>query len=386
LTNHLGNVLATVSDKKARVGDPVAGPWPWVQWYAADVVTANDYYPFGMQMPGRKYNSGLYRFSINGQEKDRELNENITTALYWEYDSRIGRRWNLDPKPSIDVSSYATFLNNPIIHIDILGDTGVDRVDGGKIEVDPGAYHTYDGTGQRLKSNPSMIVYPPAGSLRDFTVTGPNIIDGGVKFVAMFGEKSGKFLGYFWEDKPNVSYEDFMEEGRQIVINNIMHENDPLWDPNLSAEEARKNFINNSLGVVVPNVLIRPLTIATTAQRVANSPVGRATADFIKLFKPTNEFDFTKTLYRGTTGSETGSTIIFLTDDAAVAATYVKNGGQVMQYEMTQFSLKSLQSSGELTMKIGTHGITGVPSTEYVFSGKNLVEAVNTIATPFVKK
>ena len=50
-------------------------------------------------MPGRKYQQGNsnYRYSINGQEKESELNENITTAEFWEYDSRIVRRWNVDP-------------------------------------------------------------------------------------------------------------------------------------------------------------------------------------------------------------------------------------------------------------------------------------------------
>ena len=76
-------------------------------------------------MPGRKYQagSGSYRFSMNGQEKDKELNEDITTAMYWEYDSRIGRRWNLDPKPSSAVSSYSCFKNNPIWNFDKEGDS-----------------------------------------------------------------------------------------------------------------------------------------------------------------------------------------------------------------------------------------------------------------------
>jgi len=77
-----------------------------------------------MVMPGRKYQSGTasYRYSINGQEKDKELNENITTALYWEYDSRIGKRWNLDPKQNVWESPYLTFGGNPILFSDILGD------------------------------------------------------------------------------------------------------------------------------------------------------------------------------------------------------------------------------------------------------------------------
>jgi RHS repeat-associated protein len=119
LSNHLGNVLVTISDKKIQhtANSTV------VDYYLADVVTANDYYPFGMMMPGRKSNSDKYRFSINGQEKDKELNENITTALYWEYDSRLGRRWNIDPIVKSWESPYATFSNNPLIFKDELGNT-----------------------------------------------------------------------------------------------------------------------------------------------------------------------------------------------------------------------------------------------------------------------
>jgi RHS repeat-associated protein len=141
LVNHLQNVLVTVSDKKTPVDDgtytysTVTGytkvnstPDGKVDYHTPDIITANDYYPYGMMMPGRKYaantTTAKYRFSINGQEKETELNENITTAMYWEYDSRIGRRWNTDPKPTTDLSPYACFFNNPIIHIDALGDSG----------------------------------------------------------------------------------------------------------------------------------------------------------------------------------------------------------------------------------------------------------------------
>lgn len=111
LSNHLGNVLATVSDKK------------WLQsgWYKADVRSAQEYYPFGMQMPGRGYDAGGYRYGFNGQEKSSEVGDNNYTAQFWEYDSRIGRRWNLDPEPITGISEYATLNNSPILYSDVLG-------------------------------------------------------------------------------------------------------------------------------------------------------------------------------------------------------------------------------------------------------------------------
>jgi hypothetical protein len=64
-----------------------------------------------------------YRYGFNGQEKSDEVTNGSTTALFWEYDSRIGRRWNIDPKPMDGVSGYNTFGGNPILLNDVLGDT-----------------------------------------------------------------------------------------------------------------------------------------------------------------------------------------------------------------------------------------------------------------------
>jgi hypothetical protein len=41
--------------------------------------------------------------------------------MFWEYDPRIGRRWNVDQLTYPWQSSYATFNNNPIIFVDPLG-------------------------------------------------------------------------------------------------------------------------------------------------------------------------------------------------------------------------------------------------------------------------
>ena len=84
-------------------------------------------YPFGMQMPGRKFTQGdvSYRFGFNSHEKSNEISGdgNHTTALFGEYDTRLGKRWNQDPKPSDGVSPYSMYLNNPIWRNDILLDT-----------------------------------------------------------------------------------------------------------------------------------------------------------------------------------------------------------------------------------------------------------------------
>ncbi len=114
LTNHLGNVLATVSDIKFQQDYNADNE---VDSYTADIITAQDYYPFGMLMPGRTYGSNSYKFGFNGQELDNEVigvTGSHYTAEFWEYDSRLGRRWEIDPEPKDFASPYATFSNNPI--------------------------------------------------------------------------------------------------------------------------------------------------------------------------------------------------------------------------------------------------------------------------------
>jgi hypothetical protein len=58
---------------------------------------------------------------MNGQEKDDEL-AGTYSAEYWQYDARLGRRWNVDPVDYPWQSSYTPFNNNPIYFEDSDGD------------------------------------------------------------------------------------------------------------------------------------------------------------------------------------------------------------------------------------------------------------------------
>jgi hypothetical protein len=67
---------------------------------------------------------GGYRFGYNTQEKTDEIAGagNHTTAEFWEYDTRLGRRWNRDPKKNEWESDYAVMQGDPILRSDPLGD------------------------------------------------------------------------------------------------------------------------------------------------------------------------------------------------------------------------------------------------------------------------
>ena len=121
LKDHLGNVRVIVADVK----DATLGLQGQPREFAAILKHYSNYYPFGMEKPAMVYDKGGYRYGFNGQEQVNEMAGagNHNTALFWEFDMRTARRWNLDPKPNISISGYAAFSLNPILFCDVLGDT-----------------------------------------------------------------------------------------------------------------------------------------------------------------------------------------------------------------------------------------------------------------------
>src|SRR5690554_171848 len=120
ITDHLGNVAITISDNKMGIDTDNDGV---IDFFEAEVLSASDYYPFGMPMPSRTFTGNRYRYGFNGAEKENEIygEGNAYSAEYWMYDSRLGRRWNLDPVVKHHESSYAAFANNPVWFVDPLG-------------------------------------------------------------------------------------------------------------------------------------------------------------------------------------------------------------------------------------------------------------------------
>ena len=88
----------------------------------ADVRTYQDYYPGGMIMPGRVYNSPEYRYGFNGMEKDDEIKGSGNSLDFGArvYDSRLVRWLSLDPsmKKYPGWSPYNFTMDNPILYID----------------------------------------------------------------------------------------------------------------------------------------------------------------------------------------------------------------------------------------------------------------------------
>ena len=111
LTNHFGNVLAVVSDQKKEDG-------------SAQILSLTDYYPFGMEMDGRKYEKdGGYRYGFTGHEKEFDMANDVYTTDFRLLDARVGRWLSVDPLADkyAGMSPYNYCGGNPVFFVDKKG-------------------------------------------------------------------------------------------------------------------------------------------------------------------------------------------------------------------------------------------------------------------------
>jgi len=103
LKDHLGNIRVTIDEE-------------------GDVVGYDDYYPFGLQMPGRTYNLSLTNdiYKYSGKELDEENNLDWYYFGARYYDPAIARWLQVDPLASKypSLSPYNYVSNNPLNAID----------------------------------------------------------------------------------------------------------------------------------------------------------------------------------------------------------------------------------------------------------------------------
>ncbi|WP_394337226.1 RHS repeat domain-containing protein [Chitinophaga ginsengisoli] len=122
LSNHLGNVLATVSDKKRAISKDSTT----ISYFEPDIASTQEYYAFGMKVPGRGGNGNAYRFGFNGKENDNEVKGEGNQQDYGMrvYDPRLGKFLSVDPltKQYPWYTPYQFAGNKPIIAIDLDGE------------------------------------------------------------------------------------------------------------------------------------------------------------------------------------------------------------------------------------------------------------------------
>jgi RHS repeat-associated protein len=117
-TDHLGNVSATISDRKITIavmaGNAVAS-------YTPEVLSEQDYFPFGMGMMGRSVTAANYKYGFNGKEDDDEWG--IQDYGFRLYNPSIAKFISVDPLTK-DYPWYTPYQfagNKPIWAVDLDG-------------------------------------------------------------------------------------------------------------------------------------------------------------------------------------------------------------------------------------------------------------------------
>ncbi|MEW8561006.1 MAG: RHS repeat-associated core domain-containing protein [Candidatus Thiodiazotropha sp.] len=119
LVDQVGSVLAVVGDEKIGHDDNGDGI---SDRYTVNIISAADYYPYGMLKPGRQHGIGEYRFGFSGYERDTAP---ITQGDFYYTPARIydtqGRWWIEDPIMDYSFSPYSAHKSNPISFTDPIG-------------------------------------------------------------------------------------------------------------------------------------------------------------------------------------------------------------------------------------------------------------------------
>jgi RHS repeat-associated protein len=126
MSNHLGNVLEVITDRRFQIQETATGFTHTVKYYEPDVLSSQDYNPFGMITFGRSWEIGSgYRFGFNGKESDKETygKGNVYDYGFRIYNPRLGKFLSVDPltKSYPELTSYQFASNTPIWAIDMDG-------------------------------------------------------------------------------------------------------------------------------------------------------------------------------------------------------------------------------------------------------------------------
>ncbi|MCP9750049.1 RHS repeat-associated core domain-containing protein [Ferruginibacter sp. HRS2-29] len=91
------------------------------------ILEETHYYPFGLTMGGISSKSEGSLANNKKWNAGSELNTNFDINLYEtqfrSLDPQLGRFWQIDPRPNLEMSPYCSMGNNPILLNDPLGDT-----------------------------------------------------------------------------------------------------------------------------------------------------------------------------------------------------------------------------------------------------------------------
>ena len=244
LSNHLGNVLVTVTDKKVAIDNGGT-----IAYYEAEISTISDYYPGGSLMTERSWSATDYKFGFNGMEKDNETYGNGNAYDFGAriYDSRLMRFMSVDPLTNLQ-PSYSSYLfagNKPIAFID--KDGKMEKIviysknSEGKTVM---ATYTKDGVTIKTEGSAALVHKDLPGTWADFN---------SAQFEA-YKNQQNLFKG----KGPESGYGDFRSEGGMLdrgtlFVNAMGDKKNVLWYESSSTPRKESN-----LGIIYRNVVENP--------------------------------------------------------------------------------------------------------------------------------
>ena len=206
LTDHLGNVRTVVSDNN-------------------EVMSATDYYPFGMV--ANSYSKVPYRYGYNGKEDIDEVAGMGNFVLFDErgYDPRIARWWSVDPwyPKYAGISPYEIVQNSPIIYKEIDGRGYEIAVEGNTITITFTVF-VADETNKKLVERvneakkileSSNFKFTPNGSTKEYDI----------KFDIKVASKDGKPADAINVAKSNPTHNSIREDAKKTGGPTLLGEN-----------------------------------------------------------------------------------------------------------------------------------------------------------------
>jgi RHS repeat-associated protein len=222
LTNHLGNVMVTITDKRLSHSSNGTDD----DYYKPEIISAYDYTPFGMQMVGRTFNAVNYRYGFNGKENDNEVKGGFGNQQDYGmriYDPRLGRFLSVDPLtrgyPMLTPYQFAS--GNPI--------AGIDE-DGLEFKYYRLAYwfddqgNTHLKRGDLIKVENKKINIHAQIKIGEIDVPGGSHIDIGPKF-----NLSIDINDQIQTDFVSVDGKTWRAIPKDADINNLPHVENPVW-------------------------------------------------------------------------------------------------------------------------------------------------------------
>ncbi|MFC0183001.1 RHS repeat domain-containing protein [Pseudarcicella hirudinis] len=338
--DHLGNVRLVIDD------DDNANVWQKIDYHGFGM-DANTDFPSGI-IKGPGSNDRLY----NGKESDSETSWLDYGAR--QYDNTLGRWMTVDPLAEISRrwSPYTYGNDNPIRFIDPDGMYSTEewKKDNGVKDSDVIDVTTAYQASQNNEHN-------DRNGDDDGKPNNQKVVNQG-SMVSIYGR-------YFYPQS-NGTY----KMHREGIEANYFFESSYIGGKVLSP-------VFGLLGRVFTKLLGKTISTEVIGGIGAVSGRSYTVEQITNLFRGSAD-DAYKIIYRGMTGSEGGNGALFLADEAGYAATYVKNGHNVVAFQIPAQNFQLLVTEGFIETRAGIHGTA--KGLEYVISNPTVKNAILNLA------